>query len=321
MKRSAWWVLLTISVSWIALSGCKDKGTVSTLRAATSAVSDAASPTPSSSSVALTETPLRAHPDFALFVPYDWETRVLAFVGGARKASLACPALDNIRATDEFDRREQTTRIKATCKEENTRAVAFLKACPKVESFEARLSDYDFNNKRFSVDIRQEYRGTVLVPSAGTVVLSDAVAASWPGATAYSSVPASQCNGPVDEVFQAHLGLNLTLPMTENDAKTLRKKIDAILASRNDVSQRLELAVVLEGDAAAVAYPCGMTRESLPRGRVVGWRFVAVVPKQEDRVVFVDWMPVATWDAPSSCDEAKRFFAPPVVDAGKPGKK
>src|SRR5262245_61738690 len=90
--------------------------------------------------VEATSKALAAHPEMLLAVPWRWRDRLAAHLRGETTGE-ACPNAE--KPKNEFDKGTNP------CAAENDKALGFLKACPQTATFEARLSKYDFANKRY----------------------------------------------------------------------------------------------------------------------------------------------------------------------------
>ena len=258
---------------------------------------------------------LHDHPDLLLTLPDAWEKRIAAYVAGNTDET-SCPALKNVTATDEFERRDAVAKATAACTPENQKAVEYLKACPVLKSTAVEIGAYDFGRHVFPMTSSGK-RG--IVTKAGRVVREPGMLLSWPGVSknqgGFAGVsPESVCHShaSVNDAVEVLTGMSLDLALPEDQAKKARDTMKAAGEDNGGGAEGwLDTAVLLDGGSAQEELACGVMTPKLATGRVLAWRLNVRGPTQ-----VMDWKTASNWDPPPSCDEAKAFFNPPK--ASKP---
>ncbi len=111
---------------------------------------------------------IRAHPDLISIVPDEWQMRISATITG--DAAGSCPALKFVTWKDEFEKKERQESAVASCSADNQKALAFARTCPLVATLEVKVSEYDFDAKKFRITVPSHGSAdTVLVTSRGRV--------------------------------------------------------------------------------------------------------------------------------------------------------
>jgi hypothetical protein len=313
--RDLLWIGAVFTLLWVPL-GCKkpsSQGPPDCSGCASDGSSlppgDAAAPATPSGAGRPAADVLREHPEFLVTLSSDWEKRVAAHLAGDTSEK-ACPSLANIKANDEFERRDATSKAMAACRSDNERAASLLTSCPVRKSFRVSVGSYNFDRKVFPVSaVPAEGRSV----TAGNRVVLDELLPTWPGPYPASrgALAGAGCSGPQGDDVQALTSFHLDLPMTEAEAKALKDKMTE--ASEDDPSVLVEsavteVAVLLDGKSDRDDLACARRTAQSPTGRVLAWRLlVGRYPGEQA----VDWMSVGNWEPPSSCQEAKAFFAPP----------
>lgn len=261
---------------------------------------------------------LRTRPDLIEIVPGPWRDRISATITGDRPES-ACPALKLVTGSDEFARKEARESALALCNGDNQKALAFGKTCPLAATFDVRMSDYDFDAKRFTIEAPSHGSSdTVLVSSRGRVYLPDGHwLLTWSGPRVRAQ---GGCVGALNDAVPGLAGFALDLPMSEDDARALHGRLQGIKGR----DKRIEVAFLAAGTVAAEDVACGMKIPISAEGAALAWRLLALpdsgVWGSGPDVVLIDWSTVSRWQPTPLCDGEQGFYGLEPGALGKSAK-
>ena len=264
---------------------------------------------------------IRAHPDIISIVPDEWQTRISATITG--DAAESCPALKFVRWKDEFERREKQDGAAASCGADNQKALAFAKTCPLVATLNVKLSEYDFDAKKFRITVPSHGSAdTVLVTSPGRVYVPDGRwLLTWAGPHVRSDgagLPNGGCVGALNDAIPQLAGFTLDLPMPESDARAFHTQMQGSLGFQ------LEVAFLAAGTAAQEDIVCDMRTPNAAEGVVIAWRLLTMREAGPNlpylHVTLLDWTSTGAWPAPDSCDGERSFYGLSAGSLGKAAK-
>lgn len=300
-------------------------------------------PAPSMANSEGTETPagtpagdiLNARPDLLLDVRHNrnWLFKKVQDGTASELDIQNCPELFKLKNSGSLDQNKEQL-IRETCnkrvEEELVTARSLLKEvhqCPFFERFRASLEDIDVASGVFPVwtvmyqDGGESYltrsgrKGQAIVgpwllewPGAAPFGQSDAFVDGrkyLPAEVQLSTAPV--CDGPLINVVPvlSSLYVELTLPQpAAGSFATARANLGILPRDFVDVA-----LLVTDQEKEKAPLACGSEIERRP-ARALAWRVRSENPNDDsdEKAVFAPWVSLRNWNAPASCDAARRLL-------------